>query len=645
MSLLRIFYTFLVSVLFITVTYAQQVAGGETGGGETEEINKKDERSPDSVFVSYFFLNEQGAYTRYAVSKPLNQFQEYDVTKQHDQFYATLGNPGSASYPLQFSLKPNSNFRFRSDVYEPYKLKDDSIKFFISESPFSHLKYHFGPLKEQKIDINFAQRIGTGIYLGLSARFANAPGIYLRQRAFNAGGTFYAAFLHPTKRYGAFMTYRTDHALNYENGGISDITAFTTNRETNRKVIAVNLSTATNREKSTGFVLQQYFNILPPKIVKKTDSTSMLVPRKFDAGRLVHTLRYSRTGGAYLDQGVGSSFDFYPAFYNDSSSVFDSIRLTHFENCLVYSNEVPDTLGKSFPLQYSFGLRIQTDKLNQDTINKVFHQTVPFGMLKGIIKRKTFFKASASLTLGGYNAGDYSIDGSFYQFFGKQNHKAYLNVTKGLSHPDYFYSHYYSDNFRWEKSFGAQDYLKGEFGVILKGFDLNASYTRMTNYTYLDRHIVTTQYSGALTILAGHVSKMFRVNHWITTVYAAAQQITPDSILQLPTFIGKLTLCYDVVLFSKALHAQAGMSGTYHSQWYQDAYMPALRAFYRQDNYVAGNYPYLDVFVNLNIKRARIFIKYEHFNAVLMNYNYIIVPDYPQPDAALKIGISWLFFD
>jgi len=266
-------------------------------------------------------------------------------------------------------------------------------------------------------------------------------------------------------------------------------------------------------------------------------------------------------------------------------------------------------------------------------------------MLKGIIKQKTFFKASAYLVLGGYKGGDYSLDGSFYQFFGKQNHKAYLNVSKGLSRPDFYFTNYRTDYFSWDYSFSPMDYFKGEFGVILKGFDLNASYTRLTNYVYLNKNILPQQYRDALTVLAAHVSKEFRIKHWITTVYAAGQQVTPDSVLQLPAFIGKLTLCYDVMLFQKALHAQVGISGTYHSQWYQDAYMPALRAFYRQDIYLAGNYPYLDAFVNLNIKRARIFIKYEHFNAGLMGYNYMIVPDYPQADAAFKFGISWLFFD
>jgi hypothetical protein len=643
MSLLRIFFSLLLTIVFTLGSYAQRTADENTVGDDQAKT-KKDARSPDSVFVSYFSLNEQGAYTRYVVSKPLNHFQDYDVTKQNNQFFATLGNPGSAASPLQYSLKSGPGFRFRSDVFDPYKLKDDSIKIYISESPFSHVRYYMGPAKEQKLDINFGQRIGSGIYLGLNARFSNAPGMYSNLRAANAGGTFYAAFLYPTQRYGAIITYRTDRATNYENGGIINVQDFTQNNESDRKRINTNLTSAMNREKNNGFVFQQYFNILKSTVAKKVDTTTVLVPRKFDAGRIVYTMRYSRSGSAYEDKSPPTGY--YPSYFNDTIAIFDSTRLKHFENCFVYSNEVPDTLGKSFPLQYSFGIRFQTDRLQRDTtIQDVFRQTVPFGMLKGIIRQKTFFKASAFLVLGGYKGGDYSLDGSFYQFFGGKNHKAYLNVSKGLSTPDFYFTNYRTDYFRWDYSFRPMDYFKGEFGVILKGFDMNLSYTRLTNYVYLNKSILPQQYNDALTVLAAHVSKEFRLKHWITTVYATGQQVTPDSILQLPAFIGKLTLCYDVMLFQNALHAQIGISGTYHSQWYQDAYMPALRSFYRQDSYRAGNYPYLDAFVNLNIKRARIFVKYEHFNSGLTGYNYMIVPDYPQPDAAFKFGISWLFFD
>lgn len=647
MRLLRLFFTIFLPLIMVSASYAQRITDDgsqENQVGNGEDDKKKDVHSPDSVFVSYFFLNDRGAYTRYAVSKPLNHFQEYDASKQNNQFYATLGNAGSASSPLLYSLVSSPNFKFRYDVFAPYKLNDDSIKLYVNTSPFTHIRYHFGPAKEQKLEINFAERIGSGMYLGLNARFANAPGLYLRQRTFSAGATFYAAFLHPSQRYGAIVTYRTDRMANYENGGLSDITYFTENRELNRKVIPTKLGNAMNREKNTGIVVQQYFNILKLKVAKKVDTTTVLVPRKFDAGRIIYTLRYTTSGSSYLDNAPPKAY--YPSYFYDTVPIFDSIKLIHFENCFVYSNEVPDTLGKSFPLQYSFGIRFQSDRLMRSaSLNNVFKQTVPFGMLKGIIKQKTFFKASAFLVLSGYNGGDYSMDGSFYQFFGKRNHKAYLNVSKGAMHPDYYFTNYYTDYFNWNNEFGIQDYIKGEFGVILSGFDLSATFTRLTNYVYLNKDIKPQQYSGGLNVLAGHISKEFRLGHWISDMYAAAQQITPDSVLQLPVFIGKVTVCYDRKLFANALYAQIGISGTYHSQWYQDAYMPALRAFYRQNSEITGNYPYLDAFINLNIKRARIFIKYEHFNAKLMGYNYMIIPNYPQPDAAFKFGLSWLFFD
>ena len=135
MTFLRLLFSLIFTILIAFGSYAQRTEAGESESGD-DEATKKAERSPDSVFVSYFSLNEQGAYTRTAVSKPLNQFQEYDITKQNNQLFSTLGNPGSAAYPLLFNFKATPNFRFRSDVFEPYKLKDDSIKFYISDSPF-----------------------------------------------------------------------------------------------------------------------------------------------------------------------------------------------------------------------------------------------------------------------------------------------------------------------------------------------------------------------------------------------------------------------------------------------------------------------------------------------------------------------------
>ena len=59
----------------------------------------------------------------------------------------------------------------------------------------------------------------------------------------------------------------------------------------------------------------------------------------------------------------------------------------------------------------------------------------------------------------------------------------------------------------------------------------------------------------------------------------------------------------------------------------------------------AANYPYLDAFVNIRIKRARLFLKLEHANSYFMGYNYFMIPHYPMADMALKFGVSWKFYD
>ena len=632
-----------VLIFLVFSALSARISAQEPEDSETNPDTQKEAQSPDSAVIVYHFLNEQGAYAQYSFIKPLNGFQNYNPLTNSDQNFVNLGNTGSAAFPLFFSVKPNSDFRFKADAFSPYKLLFDSIKIYQSKSPFSHIKYHMGKAKEQKLDFNISQQLGSGFFVGLQARYANAPGLYSQQRAYYAGATVFAALTLPSNRYSVIATFSTDRFAVNENGGLAEPENFIANIESKREIYLINLSNAVNREKGYGFVVQHYFNILKNQNIKSSDSSQISHRRKFDAGRFVHTFKYNRAGNAYEDS--NPTIDYYPVFYNDSSSVYDTVRLTHLENCFVYSNEEPDTSGKAFPLQYSFGIRQQIDKLRANDSVSIFNQVVPFGHLKGIIRGKTFFKASALIVVGGYNSGDYSLQGSFYQLFGRQNNKISLNVEKGLYHPDYFYNHYFADNFRWEHSFGPQDIIKGEFGLYVKGYEINTSFVRISNYTYLNQDIQPEQFTGGMAVFTTRLKKEFVYKHWISTVFMQVQKVTPDTVLQLPAFIGKLSVCYDVVLFKKALHAQFGISCLYHSEWKQDAYMPALRSFYRQKYYTSGNYPYLDAFINLNVKRARLFIKYEHFNAGMMGYKYMIVPYYPQADAALKFGVSWVFFD
>jgi len=673
--------TSLLPFLLLSFTLQAQINRLRTGGSSSEESEEstsqqadKDQSSlsPDTARIQYYTLNYQAAYHLRNFSSSLHRFQYFRPDQNRADFYNNLGNAGSASNLLTFRLAPIQGFRLREDAYQVHQYKLDSIRFFSLENPYSEIQYMMGKAKEQQLRFTLSQQVRKGLTLGLHARFANAPGLYLRQRTYYSTGYVTLSYLHPSERYAVHAAYLNDRYRNYENGGILYDTVFSDNSESNRKTITVRLNNAINREKDAGIVLQHYFT-LSKKANALKDSTGQKQTKKFDAGRLTHTFKYNRQTSAYQDDKskTGINLGFYPATYGDSVLTLDSLYQVHIENTFVYSNIEPDTAERSFPFQYAFGVSHLTNRIGyeniqflanrltsltwfktdeftgQTGISKTYSQIVPFGTLKGIIARKTFFIANGRLHLGGYNNGDYELTGRFHQFIGTKGSTGniYLTAKKGLRHPDYFFQTYYSNHFRWDQDLKMQDIISAEAGVSFRGLHLDLNLTRISNYAYLDEMMRPVQADKGLAITRANASWLARPGRWTIDTRVTWQEVSRDSVLLLPLLTGQLSVSYTMLLFKKVLLAETGISCLYHSSYYADAYSPALRMFYRQNVEMTGNYPYLDVFVNMRIKRARIFVKYEHFNAGLMGYTYFKTPHYPGADAALKAGVAWVFYD
>lgn len=117
------------------------------------------------------------------------------------------------------------------------------------------------------------------------------------------------------------------------------------------------------------------------------------------------------------------------------------------------------------------------------------------------------------------------------------------------------------------------------------------------------------------------------------------------NILHVPEWNVRTTLSFSSDLFNKALYIQAGVTGSYFSAYYADAYNPLLGDFMRQDQTLVGDYPRLDAFVNARIQRTRIYLTYEHANAAWTGYDYYSAPNYPYRDSLLRLGVVWNFFD
>ena len=138
---------------------------------------------------------------------------------------------------------------------------------------------------------------------------------------------------------------------------------------------------------------------------------------------------------------------------------------------------------------------------------------------------------------------------------------------------------------------------------------------------------------------------MFRLGKFDLEAFGTWQGVSKTDILHLPEIAGRVTGCFSVPMFKKALYFRAGLSLMYNSAFYADAYMPALRSYYLQSSVQTGDYPYIDAFINIRVKRARMYLMLKHLNSGLGSYNYIMVPGYPMQDRGLRFGVSWTFYD
>jgi hypothetical protein len=93
------------------------------------------------------------------------------------------------------------------------------------------------------------------------------------------------------------------------------------------------------------------------------------------------------------------------------------------------------------------------------------------------------------------------------------------------------------------------------------------------------------------------------------------------------------------------LHTQLGVDTRYHSNFYADAYEPATSRFYLQNSQKIGNFPFVDLHVNMKLKRTRFFFILMNAASGFAGNNYWVAPDYPYYRRTFRIGIAWSFYD
>lgn len=501
-----------------------------------------------------------------------------------------------------------------------------------------------GSKKEQNLHIDHSQNISSWFNVGLRFRYINSPGFYNNQKNDDKNFVFKTRFQTKNYRYMVLANYIHNKLKLEENGGIVYDTVFEDNTENTRKNIATNLNTAKNTMKENTYAIKQYFKLSkrPRFIIPKTNDTIAQSERKkISLGNIALSSIYSRITHLY-NMDLQDNNGFYMHTFDSLNPTYDSTFISKLENEFSWTNA---DNAKQQLLTFNFAIKYLYAETTIDTIKRFYSQLIPSGEMSFTLSDKLKLQFHADIVTGNSYVGNYNLNGklSFFSKFGNLEYK----ITNALQDAARFYIFYSSNNFQWDNDFRKQSYLINEFNYrynnLLAGFNL----INIGSFVYFDSLGIPNQLGegNGLSIFNVHLRKLFKAGNWSFDGRVIYQTASKTEAIRIPEFIGDLSIYFTKDLFKQAAILQTGVDAKYNTSYYAYDYMPATRSFYIQNKKSVGNYIYADIFLNLQIKRARLFLKYINIGSLFNYYSYYTVTSYPMKDSGFRFGISWMFYD
>ena len=254
----------------------------------------------------------------------------------------------------------------------------------------------------------------------------------------------------------------------------------------------------------------------------------------------------------------------------------------------------------------------------------------------------------------GYEVNDFGIDAnltfSAYPFRRDKSSPLLLNAhfETSLKEPDHYQQRLFTNHFRWENDFGKISTTKIEGRLMIPRWNLEAmfGYALLGNNIYYDTDGIVRQNGQAMSVMSAYLRKDFRLWKFHLDHQALFQVSSNPDVLPLPMLAlnFRYYLQFDVV--KKVMQMQIGANGRYTTRWYAPAYNPVAGVFHNQNEEMYGNCPDIDVFVNIQWKRACIFIKLVNVGLGWPNdqADYFSAHHYILPQRTLKVGIFWPFY-
>jgi len=595
----------------------------------------------DSSKVFYFMnsFENQGPTFLTGIDTSITGIQKYDPLLKPGNYYTSLGNVGLANVSMVYTPEYKSGFDFGGTTsFDKYRFVNDSIKYYWVGKPYTHLSYIMGAKKEQNLQVDHSQNIASWFNLGVNFRYTSSPGYYTNQKSDDKNFVIKTRFQTKDYRYVVLANYLHNKIQTEENGGIKYDTAFEQNIEQSRRNIGVNLTSAKNTIKDNSYYIKQFLLLSNRHRFNVNDSTDSIPSGKITAGNISLSTLYNRSTLLY-EQSINDTNGFYRFTFDSVNPTYDSTFINRIENQLSWTNA---DNAKSQLLTFNLSVKHLYAEVVMDSVKSIFKQVIPSGKMNFTVSDILKLQFSADYVSGNAYAGDYHLNGILH-LHTKLGDLSY-SFTSALQESDRFYQQYSSNHFIWDNHFRKQSLVLNNVGYKFKNLNAGVNLYNIGSFIYMDSLAFPAQLGDNLNVFSVYLRKLTHIGNWSLDARGVYQKAS-NNTLRVPELTGDISFYYTNDLFKKATILQAGIDVFYNTAYFGYAYMPAIKSFYLQNQKETGDYFYGDVFLNLQIKRARLFLKYVNLGFLFGDFRYYTVPSYPMQDGGFRFGVNWMFYD
>lgn len=585
-------------------------------------------QEPDSINLpkTIFFTSSNKLFS-FEKTKTDTEFNSvHNYTPFYSNFLAHLGNGVSATYSLVPVFYNNVPFWLQPlSVY----YSEIEQRYFQTYNPFTLIKLTGNTNRtynEESIKLIHTQNIKPNWNIAFIGKSDKSIGRIPRQD--NRFHYLYGSSRFTSTKYHLAVNYFFSKIKIKENGGVSNL-SFLTDSLFPTENAQIYLHEAANHYTVQNFNAKQAicFNY-------KDDSLSV----KWKP-YLIHTLHYQKAKKIYHDKPDTSLY--YTHIFIDSTITYDSLYYRNLENRLGLSFSTNLQSGKSLYFYALSSLRKQYSYEHPNT-----EQNLGAGVQ--YLYNDSLWSAHFTYEhwLEGYFAKNKSLLLEISKKMKIYNRNVTLILLPSYQHKqaDYFMNNLYTNHFQWKNQLPRFSEWSIDIGIKEKSNSLFYTFKHIRQPYYFDRFSYPQFNTNDLIFNGFVMQKTFNVGHFHLNNRLLVQLLS-DTLISVPTFASYHMLYYENKLFKKVLGLQIGTEVFYHTNYKGVWYNPALGNFYNRYTTSVGNYPYINVFVNFQLKRSRFFIKIEHLNYHWQVGNYCLINSYPLAPRSIKFGILWSFYD